>query len=209
MAPTVVCLFVCLFVDILSAVSDLTELEFEFHVLPVAKGLQEFNLGRIDLEPGVHPIWRTYQSVHGVYSIPYAKSTEVIVFAPGQKKTVTHPSHLAGEIIGTTRGFSYPDFDSAFSSGMITRLDNLSQSLIIEQLFAGRFQQIFVGRSTILYFQKIRPEMQVLVIGNVVEEKEVMMRVHPSKEHVLESLNAALKTLLSRGEIKNIYDKYR
>lgn len=198
-----------LFTDIFARLQDLTKLRFELVSRPVARGLAEFDTGRIDIEPGVNPDWRTHMRVPGVYSISYAKSVEVVVFAPGKKKPVQAPSDLFGDMVGVVRGFVYPKFDAAMSAGLITRLDNLSSDLLLEQLLVGRLNQIFVGYDTLLYLQKIRPEYKALEIGDVVDEQDVMIRVHPDKAHYLPLINQALQQMIKAGEIEQIYARYR
>ncbi|XOV78501.1 MAG: substrate-binding periplasmic protein [Aestuariibacter sp.] len=198
-----------IFMDTFAAISKLTKDQFEFVHQPIARGLFEFDEGRIDIEPGVNPNWRKHLKVIGLYSEPYALSEEVIVFAPGHKKEVTGPSDLLDEIVGIARGFSYPRFDAAFSTDAIIRVNNVSQTHLMEQLLKSRFKQIFVGLNTIRYFQATRPEYQVLEIGNVVDEQQVMMRVHPQNAELMPRLNQAIAQLKASGEVTRIYDKYR
>jgi polar amino acid transport system substrate-binding protein len=198
-----------IFTDMFNRITDITKVRFELIGRPVARGLAEFDAGRVDVEPGVNPNWRAHMRVPGLYSMSYAKSVEVVVFAPGKKKPVKVPSDLFGEIVGVVRGFVYPKFDAAMSAGLITRLDNLSSDLLLEQLLVGRLDQIFIGYDTILYMQKIRPEYRVLEIGNVVDEQDVMLRLHPDKAAYLPLFNQALQQMMKDGEIEKIYSQYR
>lgn len=196
------------FADIFKRLHEISGLSFKLVSYPVARGLAEFDAGRVDIEPGVNPAWRSHMKIPGQYSISYAKSAEVIVFATGHKKSVKNPADLFGDVVGIVRGFSYPRFDTAFSSGMIIRLDNLSSDLLVEQLLIGRLQQIFIGYNTILYLQKIKPEYRSLEIGDVVDEQPVMMRIHPDKQQHLPAINQALEHMSARGEIMQIYARY-
>lgn len=198
-----------IFIDLFGAISAITQDEFHFVHQPIARGLFEFDEGRIDIEPGVNPNWRKHLKVVGLYSEPYAVSEEVIVFAPGHKKPVSGPADLLDEIVGIARGFSYPRFDAAFSTDAIIRVNNVSQTHLMQQLLKQRFKQIFVGLNTIRYFQATRTEYRVLEIGDIVDEQQVMMRVHPSRVDLLPRLNEALLLLQNNGEIQRIYDKYR
>lgn len=198
-----------LFTDIFHRLQEITKLQFELVSRPVARGLAEFDAGRIDIEPGVNPDWRSHMRVPGLYSISYAKSAEVVVFAPGKKKPVKVPSDLFGDMVGVVRGFVYPKYDAAMSAGMIIRLDNLSSDLLLEQLLVGRLNQIFIGYDTLLYLQKIRPEYKALEIGDVVDEQDVMMRLHPDKADYLPLINQALQQMMKDGEIEQIYSRYR
>ncbi len=198
-----------IFVDIFNQVSEITGDDFEFIHLPIARALHEFDQGRIDIEPGVNPNWRQHLKVLGLYSVTYAISEEVVVFSPGHFKEVLEPSDLFDEAVGIVRGFSYPRFDTAFSTDLIIRVNNVSQTHLLEQLLHRRFEQIFVGLNTIKYFQKIKPQYRVLEIGNVVDRQEVKMRVHPSNKTFMPRLNNALEQMLNAGKIDEIYSKYQ
>ena len=63
-----------LFTDIFQRIEEISKLQFELVNRPVARGLAEFDAGRIDIEPGVNPDWRAHMRVPGLYSISYAKS---------------------------------------------------------------------------------------------------------------------------------------
>ncbi|MDF2179377.1 transporter substrate-binding domain-containing protein [Aliiglaciecola sp. CAU 1673] len=198
-----------IFADLFARIEEISDLKFELMTYPVARGLAEFDAGNVDIEPGVNPDWRRHMRVLGVFSIPYAISEEVVVFAPGKLVAVNEPADLFDKVVGIVRGFSYPRFDAAFSTGLITRLDNLSYDLLAEQLLLGRLNQIFIGLNTILYFQKMRPEYQALEVGDVVDSQQVMLRIHPSKEHLLPVINQALEQMKTDGEIEAIYARYR
>ena len=53
------------------------------------------------------------------------------------------------------------------------------------------------------------PEYRHLKIGNVVDKRDVMMRVHPNQQSILPAMNAALLQMISEGEIERIYARYR
>lgn len=198
-----------IFIDIFTEIGKITGDKFEFVHLPIARALLEFDKGNVDIEPGVNPNWRQHLKVIGQYSVSYAQSDEVIVFSPGNKIEVNGPADLMNEIVGIVRGFSYPDYDAAFSTDSIIRINNVSQTHLLEQLLKKRFKQIFVGLNTILYFQKVYPEYQSIEIGNVVDSQSVMMRVHPDKAELMPRLNKALETLMLNKEIEKIYARYR
>ncbi|WP_338292618.1 substrate-binding periplasmic protein [Planctobacterium marinum] len=198
-----------IFLDVFAGIEQHTNLKFEFVYMPIARALHEFDAGNIDIEPGVNPDWRRHMKVLGEYSVAYAISEEVVVFSPGNYKDVKGPGDLLDEIVGIVRGFSYPEYDAAFSSEMIIRINNVSQTNLLQQLLKDRFKQVFVGLNTILYFQKEMPEYRHLQIGSVVDKRDVMMRVHPNQKAILPVLNDALMQMINEGEIQRIYARYR
>ena len=48
------------FKDIFTHIGQITGDQFELIPVPVARGLNEFDRGRIDIEPGVNPKWRQH-----------------------------------------------------------------------------------------------------------------------------------------------------
>ena len=198
-----------IFYDIFVAVSKITGDVFVHVPLPVARGLNEFDKGKVDIEPGVSPVWRTHVRNNALYSLSYGASYEVVVFRPGERKSVLHPSDLFDDEVGAVRGFSYPRFDTAFSAGMVIRVQGGSEYTLAEQLLKGRFNQIFIGKTTFLHLQREHPAFRSLEMGDVVAQAEVMMRIHISKAELLPRLNQALLALKKKGEIAAIYAKYR
>lgn len=198
-----------IFNDIFTQVSRITGDKFVALTLPVARAHREFELGNVDIEPGVNPKWRLNAKVHGLYSVSFADTREVVVFIRGAQFEVSKPQDLFGREVGVVRGFSYPRFDAYFASGKIFKISNVSQEALIQQLIRGRLSQIFVGKATIEYRIKTQPELSALVVGNEIAGAQMMMRLHPSKAELMPRLNKALTQLKDDGVIEAIFAKYR
>ena len=198
-----------IFIDLFAAIGAITGDRFEFHRLPISRGLKAFEQGLIDIEPGIAPVWREHMPVTGLYSIPFGSSQEVMVFAPGKKFSVKSPKDLLGKEVGIVRGFHYPLFDEVLQQGQIILWDNQSEWLLLKQLSLGRIDQVVVSLAAIEYFKKIHPEWASLEIGDVIMSNAVSMRVHPSKPDLLARINQAIEELQANGELQRIYDKYR
>jgi len=198
-----------IFIDLFAEISRLTNHEFVFKNYPVARALKEFDMGRVDIEPGVNEKWRQQRKVPGEYSIPYEQSREVIVFKEQNKIKVNSTKDLYGKNIGIVRGYSYPKFEQAFNDKLIYKVSNRSEALLLKQLQRDRIKYIFIGERTIKYYQQQSPQFNNIVIGDNVSQAEVKLRVHPDKAYVIPELNNALKQLMETGAIKKIYDKYQ
>lgn len=198
-----------IFFDILQEVGKITGDTFEIKYFPVARALEMFNAGLVDIEPGINPVWRKNAKVPGLYSIAFGKSEEVIVFVPGKRFAVNKPEDLFGKKVGVVRGYQYPKYDPYFESGQIIRINNVSEELLLKQLKAYRVEQIFIGLPTILYKQKLHEEFRELEVGDVISSLDVMMRVHPSKAELLPRLNRAIQTLIETGRMAQIYAHYQ
>ncbi|MBL4911101.1 MAG: transporter substrate-binding domain-containing protein [Alteromonadaceae bacterium] len=198
-----------IFVDLFLKLSQVTDLNFDLQNYPAARGLQEFDMGRVDIEPGVNEKWRQNTKVLGLYSIPYNYSREVIVFKKANAITVNNAQDLYGKSIGIVRGYSYPKFDDAFNKNLITKVSNRSEKLLLKQLQADRIKYIFIGYRTIKYYMQQNPQYRNIVIGDTVSQVEVKLRIHPNKAYLLPTLNKGLATLLKNGDIDKIYSKYQ
>jgi len=198
-----------IFKDLFSELEKQTGHEFILTPLPVARALKEFDLGNIDIEPGVNEKWRQHTEVTGLFTIPYEFSTEVLVYKPKNRIRINKVEDLYGKSIGIVRGYSYPQFDGAFAQGSIKKIENVSEFNLLKQILLDRLKHVFIGYRTILYYQQQEPKYNTIEIGDVVSQVEVKLRVHPNKSHLLPKLNKALETMLEQGKIKAIYDKYR
>jgi len=196
------------FVDLFSKLSQLTNYDFVFRDYPAARALEEFDLGNVDIEPGVNEAWRQQRRIEGKFSIAYGYSTEVMVFKKKNAINIKSVKDLHGKVVGTVRGYSYPKFEQAFNNKKITKINNRSEELLLKQLQADRLEYIFIGERTIKYYMQQNPQYRDFVIGDIVSKVEVKIRVHPSKAYILDKINAALKILVARGEIEKMYAKY-
>jgi len=198
-----------IFADLFTRIGEITGDKFIMVKMPAARGIKEFNLGRVDIEPGISPNWRSYAREPGIYSISYGSVKEVIIFRSGDEFEVKKPEDLFGKTVGVVRGFTYPRFEEAFALGDIERVFNTSEELLIKQLKAKRIDQIFASKASIEYMKKREPALSDLVIGDVVSSVEVMMRIHPTKLELLPKINKALKQMIDDKSIENIFAKYK
>jgi polar amino acid transport system substrate-binding protein len=198
-----------IFSDIFIRIEEITGDKFIMVQMPAARALIQFELGRVDIEPGINPIWRSSAIEKGLYSIPYKRTEEVIVFRSGEQFRVNEPKDLFGQKVGIVRGFTYPWFESAFTSGKINKILNKSEGLLVKQLLAKRVDQIFISKTSIEYMKRNDPALHDIVVGDVVSSVEVMMRIHPSKSELLPRLNKALKQMINDKSIDKIMAKYK
>ncbi len=195
-----------IFYDIFAEIGALTGLKFEFVTLSVARGRIQFNQGKVDIEPGINPIWRRDELVQGLYSISYAYSNEVIL-AKNETYT-TDVTKFYGEVIGKVRGYGYGDFEQHFGEGKILISDNVSESMLIEQLYNDRFKYIMIGEVTAAYYAYINDKYSDFTVAYEVQRLPVSMRIHPKHPKLLEQINDAIRIMLEEGTIEAIYGKY-
>jgi len=194
--------------DIFESISRDTGYIFEIECFPSARVKMNFESNLIDIEPGVNPTWRKGSKVPGQYTIPFAKAVDVVLFRPGQHIPVDGPESLKGRAVGAIRGYIYPGFTDSFTKNEIIRVDLIDEPKLLKFLVAGRVDQIFINKSVAQYWILKNESYRNYVIGDVIGDVDVMMRVHPSKKQEIERLNKAIKNLSTSGEIEKIFGKY-
>ncbi len=194
--------------DILDELSKITGHRFNIEYFPYARLAKKFDLGQIDLEPGVFPGWVKQERVPGKFSVPFGKVVDVLVFAPGKHFQVSTPRDLSGRTLGLVRGYTYPDLRELFDSGAVHRSDAVSETQLMTMLAAGRMDQILINKAVAQYNILQVPKYREFVLGDVLGSFDVSMRVHPSKKALLPDLDEAILTLKRSGAIARIYAKY-
>lgn len=194
--------------ELLDELGAMTGHRFQVQYLPYARLTKKFDLGQIDLEPGVFPGWVKREKVPGLFSVPFGKVVDTLVFAPGKHFPVKTPTDLSGRTLGLVRGYSYPDLRELFDHGLVHRSDAVSETQLMAMLAAGRMDQILINKAVAQYNIVQVPKYREFVLGDVLGSFDVSMRVHPSKKALLPDLDAAIVKMKRSGAITKIYAKY-
>lgn len=198
-----------IYVDLLNEIGTVSGHQFEFQYYPTKRAMVLFEEGSVDMEVGINPAWRSSSKVPGEYSDPFGKSEDVVLFQPGKVKPVTTADDLAGAKVGTIKGFYYAGYMDAFASKMINRQDSQDEDKLMNKVASGRIDAAFIRKEAAQYRIKVDSKFKDLVIGDVIGSADIMLRIHPSKSSVVESINAAIKTLKESGKLDEIYSRYR
>lgn len=194
--------------DIFDELSKITGHHFQALYFPYPRLARQFDIGEIDLEPGVFPGWVKQQKVPGVFSVPFGKVVDVLVFAPGKQYPVNTPRDLSGKTLGVVRGYAYPDLRDMFANGTLHREDALNETQLLAMLAGGRMDQILINKAVAQFTLREVPRYSDLVLGDVMGAFDVSMRVHPSKKAVLPKLDEAIVAMKRSGAFTRIYAKY-
>ncbi|UUY07085.1 transporter substrate-binding domain-containing protein [Pseudomonas sp. J452] len=194
--------------DIFDELGKLTGDTFDVQYYPYPRISLLFNAGQLDIEPGVYPGWVHNQSVPGVFTVPFGKVVDVMVFAPGKSFPVKQPEDLRGKSVGLVRGYAYPDLAALINAGLIDRRNGLNEEQLLEMLTKSRFDQVVANKAIVQYSMVKMAKYRHLEIGDVMSSFDVSMRVHPKHEAWLEKLDAAILELKQQGVIEKIYAKY-
>jgi len=190
--------------EIFVEISKLTSDTFEFEENSAGRTLDAFNAGKIDIEPGINPIWRKNQLVPGLYSVPFAKSETVLVSLPGSKEN--RRFLRTGRVVG----YEYPELEDQYAKQAWLTVVAADERGLFDLLNRKKADQILMQSQVARYWLdsgRIRkPERYEL--SEPVEVQDIMMRVHPNKASAIPRLNKAIKTLLDNGTIQKIYEHY-
>ena len=194
--------------DLFDELAKITGDRFNVQYYPYPRIGLLFNEGKLDIEPGVYPGWVKDQKVPGVFSLPFGKVVDSLVFAPGKAFPVRHPEDLRGKSVGMVRGYAYPELAPLIASGQLDRRNGLSEQQLLSMLAKSRFDQIIVNKAIAQYHQLKISEYRQLEIGDVISSYDVSMRIQPRHAAWVERLDAALARLKQNGTIERIYAAY-
>lgn len=217
-----------IYYDILQKIEERSDLKFKIEFAPPSRSNALFEQGSIDIEPGVNPAWRKHSKLPGIYSIPFAKSEDIILFRPSNLIESVSIDNLKDKQIGGIRGFIYPKFSESFTNGTIKRTDLNDGPSLFKFFIADRIDYIIINKVVAAYWILNHPEYQFialsdylssknkainpngkLLLGSNISSVDLMLRVHPRKKYILEQLNNAIAELLAEGEINKIFARYR
>lgn len=115
---------------------------------------------------------------------------------------------LAGQPIGTVRGYVYPEVSDALRGGFL-RDDAPDAVANLQKLELGRTRHALTGRRVLEYQQRIGRFHLPLHPPLVVSEVQAQCALSPSSPVGLAALNAAIQGLVGDGELNRLLAKYR
>lgn len=197
-----------IYADIFGAISEVTGDQFEFMTLPHRRLNHFFELGEIDIEPGIAPVWRADQETPGLYTRPFLQMVDVTLFPDGKTLPIQAPEDLNGLRLGIRDGFYYPGFTGELDQDEIMTFQALDEHQLMTMLAADRLDVAFINQRVARYWSSRSPEFSELVEGNSIGQENVGMRIHPSQQELAERMDRALQKLLANGTIEEIIQNY-
>lgn len=191
--------------DILSAIAERTGIQVQWHYYPYVRLSALFNKGDIHIEMGSSPLWTQAAKVQGIYSQPFYTLKDVAVFRMGDS---TGSTEIEGQRIGMVRGYSFPQFQPKFDSGLAIRVDAPNELHLIRLLLNRRVDQIFISQDLLRYHQNNNPELGSLQVGHEVGRYDIAIRIHPHSKELVEPINQALEKMKASNQIQTIIEQY-
>ncbi|MFN3304077.1 MAG: substrate-binding periplasmic protein [Roseateles sp.] len=117
-------------------------------------------------------------------------------------------SALAGQPIGTVRGYVYPEISEVLR-GEFVRDDAPDAVANLQKLERGRVHHALTGRRVLEYQQRIGAVRLALHPPLVVSEVLAQCALSPSSPVWLAALNTAIQGLVNDGELARLLARYR
>ncbi len=198
-----------IFEQIFDEAAKITGDRYVAKFLPNKRKIKMFEDREIDIEPGVSPDWRKEQAKISVYSVAFAETEEVLLFHAQDKRGYAKLADLDGRILGCISGFVYPEFAKQMAAGKVKRDDSKDREMMIQKLLKRRVDAIVLPRVVAGYWQKMNDKEGRLKLGAVVSVRPISFRFHVKKKDALGRFDKALKHLIEKGTIKQIFAGFR
>ncbi|MFY0640013.1 MAG: transporter substrate-binding domain-containing protein [Bermanella sp.] len=196
-----------LYIQLMKSIQTHSQLEFKWVFYPYARLDRFFNLGKIQLEIGSSPLWHQHKLTPGSFTDSFYQLEDVAIHRSGENRRATSDTDIAGQDIGIVRGYSFPQFQQAFSQKIARRIEGADEAQLLHLLINERIDQVFMSKQVFLYLQSRHSEYGNFVIGDVVGRYDVAIRVHPSQAQIIPALNRTIQILKTNGTIKQLFNK--
>lgn len=141
------------------------------------------------------------------WSRPFIPDQALLITA-ASAPAPTNLQALAGQPVGTVRGYVYPEMADALRAGFI-RNDAPDALANLQRLSLGRVQHALTGRRVLEYQQRIGHFKLPLHPPLVVSDVLAQCALSPSSPVGLAALNAAIQGLVADGELQRLLGRYR
>lgn len=141
------------------------------------------------------------------WSRPFIPDQALLISAASAPAPATLTA-LAGQPVGTVRGYVYPEMADALRAGFM-RDDAPDAVANLQKLELGRIRHALTGRRVLEYQQRIGHFKLPLHAPLVVSEVMAQCALSPSSPVGLAALNAAIQGLVSEGELNRLLARYR
>ncbi|MFB0826543.1 substrate-binding periplasmic protein [Chromobacterium violaceum] len=193
--------------DALALIAQQSGIRFQLDYYPSQRLEQLFQVGKLDVEVGVHPSWRALSPVAGFYTQPVADEEFVLCLPPGKGKRPAPLSSLKGGTIGTLLGQRYPSLEAAFGSRKLLRDGSANEDEMLDKLRQGRVQAVVLERRRAQYWSR-RDEGGRCLPGESVGSLPVSLRLHPQYRELLPRLNQAIQQLNEQGRLRPLFARH-
>ena len=180
---------------------------FDIEYYPALRIEQLFEVGRLDVEVGVNPSWRSMSPVGGFYTQPIGTLEFQLCSRPGSSR-LRNLEELRGQRIGLLQGQPLVSFAADLQRYGVRYEMSQGENEALSKLRLGRLQALVLEKRQIERMNMIPEELRCEP-GGVIAVQPVMLRVHPQYRQWLPALNRAIAQLQANGRLKAIFQKPR
>lgn len=176
--------------------------------LPVKRVQLMFARGEIQIECCINKSWRPERDQQGrtLWTEPVMTTYEVLAFPAGQEFEAASTADLAGKQVATILGYGYAN-DALFARNDV--LNNIAQLKLVA---FGRVAAGIFDENELRYILNKVPEAKALAdeisLGPRIGSSKLRMRVHSSREDLLEPLNRLIEQVRRDGTLETIRARY-
>ena len=188
------------------------ETGFNFNIVyyPMARIENEFTSGYIDIEPGIAPEWRADSTEPGLYTEPFSKLTDLVLFQPGLKQALCDREHWPDLTLGIVRGYQFSYLHPCIKDKDFRYVYLIDEEKLLSFFIKGRVDVIFIDEFVFHYLSDDLIALEKdLSNWDVLQEVEISLRVHPNNKQLMPNLNNAIHRLKTKGTLDSINNKYK
>lgn len=164
--------------------------------------------GDADIACYYSPLWIPVAAEH--WTVPVVPQVERVVSLAGQPLAFEGLADLQGKRIAVLLGYQFPQLQTAFESGQITRLDERQVELLFRRLRLGMADALITSEVEIAgYFKRYPEERERFHISSrAFSVTDTQCLVSPSAPWRLSTINEALSRLIQRGTVARLAQRY-
>jgi ABC-type amino acid transport substrate-binding protein len=189
-----------IYVELLNRIAAKAGFTVEYHMVPQARLIAEFNARMIDLEPGIAPAWRPSAEEQALsrYTAAFMNMEDVLVVPHGKAApaitTTAELVKLNGLRVGQVRGFFVP-------AGLKV-IECVDEYTIARMVHAGYWDAGLMNAEVARWYKaKYRFSYKVTA---PFASTPVAFRLHVRQERWVERINRELAQLRASGELRKI-----
>lgn len=180
----------------------------ELQVMPRMRVQQIMVRGEIDVRCYVNPAWLQESHYQYIWSVPFMSQRDVLV-TRGLPSQDLRPEQLHGKAIGTVLGFTYPRLEPLFTRGQLLRDDARTQELVLDKLFAHRYDYAVSNDQSLQWYNHHQPPERQLHEGAELANDLMSCIVRDEPDVPTMQLLRAMVRMKEDGEFDAILARYR
>lgn len=187
--------------------------QVHFKVVPTRRTRLLLQSGQADLLCFYAPVWLNEAELPAqrrfLWSHELVLDRDVLLQAR-KAKPASSLDDLHGLRIGTVHGYVYPALQPLQDAGLIERDDTHSIEANLAKLRAGRLDAAVVNEVNFRYLRKLDPALDA-ELQQTLTLHEAMLACAVSRRSAIPfaRLDAAIRTLITRGDLAWIYQRYQ